>query len=561
MIKTAPRGYRPLRELARGGMGVVHLAVDQQTGQQVALKTLFNADPEEVRRWQQELRAGQALAHPGIAKVIEAGVSAGGQPWLAMELVPGESLKQKLDREGPLPPDEVARIGREIAQTLVHAHEQGIIHRDLKPANVILRPDGQPVVIDLGLVKILNTDLKASRSLSQTGEIMGTPAFMAPEQARGDRRAIGPWTDVWGLGATLYQLATGELPFQGKSGIEVLEGVLDRPPVPPRSIRPEIPERLEAVILRCLEKEPKERWASAEELVEGLVAAPVPARDPAVRLPFPIAFAVAVVAAAMFLVFGPERSLKEPLTGTPAERARLLIPERMEERIYGWTAQPELARLLLERAEAALELEPDYVSALIVKAGALEDLGRGKEAVEALDHAIQLDPRSRIARLLRRSANAGVIGHYHDVVIDDMKWLIDRDEAPAVMINEYMHGVWGKSAWPTLEEDETVSAKLKARIQRPQYLDSRPNKNLTSDAQAGSLEKNHRIYKLVYRLRQLILSAKPGDGGASAAELADYQQRALNSTPESFMPAIQPFPAWLRELARADGLTAVGLVD
>jgi len=544
-------------------MGVVHLAVDQ-AGQQVALKTLFNADPEEVRRWQQELRAGQTLDHPGIAKILEAGVNARGQPWLAMELVPGESLKQKLDRDGPLPPDQVAQIGREIASALTHAHEHGIIHRDLKPANVILRPDGQPVVIDLGLVKILNTDLKASRSLSQTGEIMGTPAFMAPEQARGDKRAIGPWTDVWGLGATLYQLVTGELPFRGNSGIEVLDGVLDRTPVPPRSIRPEIPEWLEAVILKCLEKEPARRWQSAEELAEALAApASAPRRDPDVRRParpaFLVALAVTVAAAAALLAFKPERSLEEPLSGSPAEQARILIPERMEERVYGWTASPDLARVLLERAEDALKLEPDYVSALIVKAGALQDLGKMEESLPPLDRAVELDPQNKVARLIRLYVPAKL---EDPAARADLEWLVKAGEAPPVVINSYMHVRWGENSWPAPEAPGSLASLadlLEARINHRQYLDLKPADKLLSDVHGGSPGRIHKAYKTMYELRQLILAARPGDAGVSAFELADYRQRALNSTPEGFMQALQPFPAWLRELAQADGLTAAGL--
>jgi serine/threonine-protein kinase len=254
-------------ELGRGGMGVVYRARQVDLDRPVALKMVLSshlASPEALDRFQEEARAAAGLAHPHIVTVYEAG-QIDGQPFFAMQLVEGSSLSQRA-RGAPLPPEEAARIVRAVAEAVHHLHEHGIVHRDLKPSNILLDESGHPYVTDFGLVKVLDGSHRTT-----TGAIIGTPSYMSPEQATGGRD-LGPASDVYSLGAILYELLTGQPPFHEESPLDTLVQVLESEPTQPRRLRPQIPADLELICLRCLEKTPADRFASAEAVARALDA-------------------------------------------------------------------------------------------------------------------------------------------------------------------------------------------------------------------------------------------------------------------------------------------------
>jgi serine/threonine-protein kinase len=260
-------GFEVIRELGRGGMGVVYEARQVALNRVVALKVL-NAHPLEAEhllaRFQTEIEAVARLDHPGVARLYDAGED-GGLVFFWMELVPGGSLAARL-RRGPLGIREAAELVHRLALAVEHAHEKGVLHRDLKPANVLLAADGTPKVSDFGLAKLLDAD----DGLTHTGAVLGTPCYMAPEQAAGRTRDVGPHTDVYSLGALFYECLTGGPPFRGETRTETMDLVRTQRPIPPRRIRPEAPCDLEAICLKCLEKDPRLRYGSARELVDDL---------------------------------------------------------------------------------------------------------------------------------------------------------------------------------------------------------------------------------------------------------------------------------------------------
>jgi serine/threonine protein kinase len=264
--------YEVIRLLGRGGMGSVYLARDVALERPVAVKVLdgIRHPGSAVARFRREARASAKLAHPGILQIHDIGEQ-DGVLFLALEYVGGGSLSRRLREQGPLEPEAAARLLLELAQAVHHAHEQGIIHRDLKPSNVLLTESGTPKIADFGLAKLLDESRQDEVNLTAAGTLIGTPAYMAPEQVRGEVDTIGPATDVYGLGTILYECLTGRSPFPGGSAIEVLYSHLERMPAIPRQIRPEIPAALERICLKCLAKDPSQRYAGAGELTRALV--------------------------------------------------------------------------------------------------------------------------------------------------------------------------------------------------------------------------------------------------------------------------------------------------
>lgn len=257
-------GLRLERKLGQGGMGAVYLARDTATGAQYALKTLpAAADPEERVRFEREAQAQAAVdAHPNVVRIHRSGV-VGGQAFLVMELATGGDLSARLEG-GPLPPREAAALVRDLARGLAHVHAQGVLHRDLKPANVVFDERGVPKLTDFGLARC-----EGAETLTQSGTVLGTPAYMAPEQVEARRNTITTAADVYGLGAILYDCLAQRAPFAG-SLYEVLLAVLEKPPVAPSTLRDEVPPALEAICLRALAKAPAERQPSAAHLAEEL---------------------------------------------------------------------------------------------------------------------------------------------------------------------------------------------------------------------------------------------------------------------------------------------------
>lgn len=260
-------GYEIREELGRGGMGVVFRARHVKLDRDVALKMLLTGPvimDEMLARFQAEARAVAQLQHPNIAQVYEVGESAG-KPWLALEFVEGGTLAQQT-RGKPQSAAEASKLVAVLAAAIHFSHEKEILHRDLKPANVLLTRDGTPKISDFGLAKSLGEDVGQTR----TGQIMGTPSYMAPEQARGDIKNIGPACDVYALGAILYELLTGRAPFHAPDTLQTLQMVVSDEPVRPRRLQPKIPRDLETICLKCLEKNPRRRYASARELADDL---------------------------------------------------------------------------------------------------------------------------------------------------------------------------------------------------------------------------------------------------------------------------------------------------
>jgi WD40 repeat protein len=263
--------YEILGELGRGGMGVVYRARHLQLGRVAALKMLLGAefsDPQERARFQTEAAAVARLQHPNIVQVYEAGQHATGdgvaRPYFTLEYVAGGSLAQRLGG-GPQPPRQAAAWLEPLARAVHYAHEHGVVHRDLKPSNVLLTADNQPKLCDFGVAKVLaGSDLK-----TRSGMLIGTAEYMAPEQAAG-RADIGPAADVYALGALLYTLLVGRPPFQGASPLDTLAQVAHQEPVSPRRLQPAVPRDLETICLKCLQKDPRKRYASALALADDL---------------------------------------------------------------------------------------------------------------------------------------------------------------------------------------------------------------------------------------------------------------------------------------------------
>ncbi|HEV2946103.1 MAG TPA: serine/threonine-protein kinase, partial [Gemmataceae bacterium] len=259
--------YELLRQIAHGGMGVVYKARQIKLQRIVALKMIRSghwATPEEVQRFHEEAVAASQLDHPGIVPIYDVG-ERDGRHYYSMGFVEGGSLVT-LVKDGPLSSRHAAELTQHIAQAVAFAHQHGIIHRDLKPSNVLLDKDGRPKVTDFGLAK----RVEGTSHLTLTGQVLGTPNFMPPEQAAGKINDVGPLADVYSLGAVLYCLLTARPPFQAASPVETLKQVIEKEPVSPCDLNAGVDYDLETICLKCLQKEPGKRYPSATSLAEDL---------------------------------------------------------------------------------------------------------------------------------------------------------------------------------------------------------------------------------------------------------------------------------------------------
>jgi WD40 repeat protein/serine/threonine protein kinase len=306
-LKEAVPGYEIVEELGRGGMGVVYLANQKGLNRFVALKMILSgehAGTGERERFRREAESVAALQHPNIVQIFDIGET-GGRPYVALEYVMGGSLLNYLDGQ-PWPAKSSAQLVEILAKAMQFAHERGIVHRDLKPANVLIHRDSNdgvlkspllpqachPKITDFGLAKRVDpdsswSDENKSGQHTRTGAVIGTPSYIAPEQAAGKNRDVGPPADVYAIGAILYELLTGRPPFRGETPLDTVLQVMSDDPVPPSKLRAKLPRDLETICLKCLHKDPRKRYRSAGELAEDLrrylAGEPITARPVSLR--------------------------------------------------------------------------------------------------------------------------------------------------------------------------------------------------------------------------------------------------------------------------------------
>jgi eukaryotic-like serine/threonine-protein kinase len=398
-------GYTILGELGRGGMGIVFKALERKLNRVVAIKTVNEStltSPSQLRRFLAEAEVIARLKHPNIIPIYAVGEERG-RPYFALELAEGGNLSERFTN-GPLTGQGAAKLVEALARAVDTAHAAGIIHRDLKPSNVLLASDGTPKISDFGLAKLLGDDSASTLS----GEVLGTPSFMAPEQAEGRARDVGPAADIYALGAIFYQALTGRPPFLGASAVETMKLVVSTEPVPPRRQRPDVPRDLETIALKCLEKVPRARYASAgalaDDLSRFLEGRPIAARP--VGLPGRLwRFcrrnpALAATAAALLLTFvlGSPAFLGLWLRARAGHARAEVERDRAERSRDRAISAVDMLLRTEDDALAAEELRP-YRRALI-DAGIRESLALARE--------LEGDPRAELQRLEAYQALARV---------------------------------------------------------------------------------------------------------------------------------------------------------
>jgi tetratricopeptide (TPR) repeat protein len=396
-------GYELLGILGRGGMGIVYRARDLWLDRLVALKMMLaSAEATERSRFRSEALAVARLQHPNIVQIYEVG-ERDGLPYFALEYVEGGNLKERLG-DTPVAADQAATLLEVVARAVHFAHQRGIIHRDLKPANILLAPSPKseirnpksekpsseaaannvrevsdfgfrisefiPKIADFGLAKRLDQDSAQTR----TGALVGTPSFMAPEQAVGKNQEIGPATDVYALGALLYTLLTGRPPFQGSTVFETLEQVRIQEPVPPTHLQPKVPRDLETICLKCLQKEPRKRYASAEAVADDLrcflAGEPIRARPTPVservlkwvkRRPTAAALAAVTIVGAAGLIGGAFLHQKHVLEAALRDQKRVAAQEK--------GAQDLVVRSETAKGQGNLQQAKDFLGQALAKIG------------------------------------------------------------------------------------------------------------------------------------------------------------------------------------------------
>jgi eukaryotic-like serine/threonine-protein kinase len=364
--------YRVVRFIARGGMGEVYEVQDEALGERVALKTLIGTgtDPEARERFKREILLARRVTHANVCRIFEFGVHRGDAgadvPFLTMELLAGESLADRIKRDGKLAPEAALPIARQLVDALAAAHAAGVVHRDFKSPNVMLVASAtgpRAAVTDFGLARTLSADGPTATAL---GLIVGTPAYMAPEQASG--KPTGHLADVYALGVVLFEMVTGRLPFEGGSALEVASLRLTRPPPSPRSFVSDLPEAWERAILRCLEREPAARFQDVREVASALEGGrPGPGRAPT-RRRGRLAVALALVALALASALAVPTLLRSRTAVAPR---RIVIME-----LRGPPGAEWAAVAVREALAAALEANPGVRLVPLADVGTMRlDLG------------------------------------------------------------------------------------------------------------------------------------------------------------------------------------------
>jgi serine/threonine-protein kinase len=426
------RGYEVQEVLGCGGIGVVYKAWHSRLNRAVALKMLLAgpyARPEELERFLREAEAVAGLRHANVVQVYDVG-DLDGRPYFTMEYVEGGSLAQKIAGT-PQSPVHAAALVATLAEAIQVAHQSGIVHRDLKPGNILLTADGRPKISDFGLAR----RLEGAAGLTQSGAPVGTPSYMAPEQAEGKSRDVGPAADTYALGAILYELLTGRPPFRAETAAETLRQVVSQDPVPPSRLNAAVPRDLETICLKCLHKEPPRRYASAAALAEDLQrygrGEPIAAR-PAGRperlarwvrrhpgacgLLAALAVLVAATGTGVLLVYqqqlaarARQAQIDQEVRGVVA-RARGLLKE-------GWQAA-DLAKLTEARAEGN-------------RAEGMAHSGRASAAVRQEANAVQEEAAERLGRAEK---NRALLEAVLDVSAPQETWTPMSNQASQMLV-------------------------------------------------------------------------------------------------------------------------------
>ena len=499
MIGKTIGPYRILERIGAGGMGVVYKAEDARLDRLVALKFLppYAAGPEESKRFLREAQAASAIDHPNICTVYEVGDDGQGNAYIAMAFYEGEALDQRLAR-GPLSVDEAVDVARQAAAGLRKAHAQGVVHRDIKPANLMISADGLVKILDFGLAK-----LATSSKLTKSGAAVGTAGYLAPEQVMAAE--VDARCDIWALGVVLYEMLSGERPFKGDYEPAILYSLVHQEPEPLRALRPDVPEHLERIVARCLEKEPANRYQTIDELLEALGApasaasmvspppqAPAPRKSPR-ALRFAVPLALVAAAAFVFLWMRGERQAA-PVTAELQPDAAEAGGEPPAPAVEEPPADPAPPPQAPRPAQApATDAEPPAVSTAAV---APED---ATELQRILD-----DARDSLARPAPQSIQRAVALYRQAIELDSGSAAAYRGLAEAV----FWAGFWGYEApqrtWPRFTFMTANAVRLDAEGEETQAL-----------AATGAALRDHDWAQA----GRLFTSAVTGDGSALARGL------------------------------------------